>query len=71
MYIPITYISYICSVDITCNCYIYDTDKNPIKKNDRDKKYTHKTKKVHIKDMPTYIDELIFQNNMLCMVSSF
>ena len=53
-----------------CNCYIYDTDKNPIKKNDRDKKYTHKTKKVHIKDMPTYIDELIFQNNMLCMVSS-
>lgn len=24
-------------------------------------KSTHKTKKVHIKDMPTYIDELIFK----------
>ena len=53
-----------------CNCYIYDTDKNPIKKM-IEKKYTHKTKKVHLKDTPTYIDELIFQENMLCMVSGF
>ena len=38
-----------------------------------EKKYTRKTKKVHVKDTPTYIDELIFQNNMLAwfLVSSY
>ena len=27
-----------------CNCYIYDTDKNPIKKNDREKVHTQNKK---------------------------